>query len=378
MIYKTLYHKDNNDNIRIWYMEQDGSMYCTHSGIQGGKIVTSDWKQASSKNVGKTNATTPEEQATAEIEALYQKKLDRKYSLTPDTAQRSNFVQPMLAATYDEKKTLKKRQRWYSQPKLDGLRCVMDENGGTSRAGKAFQTVAHLVDELRDAAAKYNVTFDGELYNHDYKHDFEKIVSLVKKQKLSSLTDDELKEIADKVQFHIYDVIFWDDVERQFEDRLEFLEEIFTEDFAGSVKIKLVPSTLHDGLTHEEMVEKHDEAFENGYEGLMLRAADSVYEFKRSKGLVKFKDFDEAEFEIVGFVEGQGNWAGALKAVEVKVPSGTSEAGVAGPYETNAKRLAEAEEYMGGEATIKHKGWTKDGKLRHGVAKALHKGKRDY
>jgi ATP-dependent DNA ligase len=378
IIYKTLFHLDNNDNIREWFMEQDGSRYRTNSGIRGGKIVTSDWKQASAKNVGKTNATTDEAQATAEIEAIYQKKLDRKYSLTADTAQRSNFLQPMLAATYDEAKTLKKKKRWYSQPKLDGLRCVMDDSGGTSRAGKPFHTVAHLVDELETASEKYNVTFDGELYNHGLKHDFEKIVSLVKKQKLSSLTEEELVEIAAKVEFHIYDVIFWDDLERRYEDRLSFLTEIFDEDFADVVMLKFVPAKLHDNLTHEEAVAEHDYWFERGYEGLMLRDADAPYENKRSKGLVKFKDFDEAEFKIVGFVEGQGNWAGALKAVEVEVPSGTSEAGVAGPYELNAQRLIEAEEYLGGDATIKHKGWTKDGKLRHGVAKALHKGKRDY
>jgi ATP-dependent DNA ligase len=359
-------------------MERDGSRYCTHSGIQGGKIVTSEWKQAVEKNVGKTNATTPEEQADLEVEAIYQKKLDRKYSLTPETAQRSNFLQPMLAATLDEKKTLKAKKKWYLQPKLDGLRCVMDENGGTSRAGKPFHTVAHIVDELRDAAAKYNVTFDGELYNHDYKHDFEKIVSLVKKQKLSSLTEDDLSEIAAKVQFHIYDVIFWDDPERRYEDRLAFLEQIFKEDFSDAITLKLVPATLHDDLTYEEVVEMHDKWFALGYEGLMLRDADSEYEHKRSKGLVKFKDFDEAEFTIVSFIEGTGNWAGALKSVEVEVPSGTSEAGVAGPYEVNVERLARAKEYLGGDATIKHKGWTKDGKLRHGVAKAFHIGKRDY
>jgi ATP-dependent DNA ligase len=378
MIYKTLFHLDNNDNIRTWFMEQDGSQYRTHSGIEGGKIVISEWKQATAKNVGKTNATSDESQATAEIEALYQKKLDRKYSLTPDTAQRSNFVQPMLADKFHETKTFKTKKTWILQPKLDGLRCVMDDTGGTSRAGKPFHTVAHLVAKLDEAALKYNVTFDGELYNHSYKEDFEKIVSLVKKQKLSSLTDEELREIADKVEFHIYDVIFWDNLERPYRERLDFLEEIFVEDFSTSTKIKLVEAIQIEGLDFERVQQAHDKYFAEGYEGLMLRDADSPYEFKRSKGLLKYKNFDEDEFELVDIIEGQGNWSGAAKAVVVKTPHGESEAGVAGTYERNKEIWENPKKYIGGQVTVKYQGYTKDNKLRFGVVKAFHEGKRDY
>jgi ATP-dependent DNA ligase len=378
MIYKTLYHRDNNDNIRIWFMEQEGSKFRTHSGIEGGKIVISEWKQANAKNVGKTNATSDESQATAEIEALYQKKLDRKYSLTADTAQRSNFVQPMLADKFHEIKTFKTKKTWFLQPKFDGLRCVMDEDGGTSRAGKPFHTVEHLVTDLSEAALKYNVTFDGELYNHDYKEDFEKIVSLVKKQKLSSLSEEELQEIAEKVQFHIYDVIFWDDLERPYRDRFDFLEEIFEEDFLDIKNIKLCKTIQIDGLDLERTQQAHDNFFADGYEGLMLRDADSPYEFKRSKGLLKYKNFDEDEFELLDIIEGQGNWSGAAKAVVVKTPHGESEAGVAGTYERNKDIWENPKKYIGGQVTVKYQGYTKDNKLRFGVVKAFHEGKRDY
>jgi len=380
VIYKTLYHRDNNDNLRTWFMERDGSMYRTHSGIQGGKIVVSDWKQANAKNVGKTNATTDESQADAEVEAIYQKKLDRKYSYSPETAAKSNFVQPMLADKFHETKTLKTKKRWYLQPKFDGVRCVIDDNGGTSRAGKPFYTVEHIVNLLQEASLKYNVTFDGELYNHGYKEDFEKIVSLIKKQKLASLTGEELQEIRDKVQFHIYDIIFWDDLDKTYEERLEYLRKIFVEDLGdvGDV-VQLCKTVLIDNLDMMQVSAAHDNFFIQGYEGLMLRDPDSVYAFKRTKGLLKYKNFDEGEFELVDIIEGQGNWSGAAKAVIVRLADGTtSEAGVAGTYERNVNILERKKEFIGGEVTIKYQGFTKDKKLRFGVVKAFHEGKRDY
>lgn len=379
MVYETLYHLDNNDNLRVWFMERNGSEYRTHSGIKGGKIVESGWKQAIPTNVGRSNERDATAQAEFEIQALYQKKLDRKYNTDPANAVKSNYVQPMLAATYDEKKTLKKAKRWFYQPKFDGIRCTIDEKGGTSRSGKPFFTVRHIVETLHEIVTEYNVTFDGELYNHDYREDFEKLVSLIKKQKLSSLSEEELQEIEDKVQLHVYDVIMWDSPEATYEERIAFLNGLFSVRLANNSVVKLCPSEAVDDPSHEEISSKHDEYFLNGYEGLMLRDASAPYEFKRSKGLVKFKNFDEAEFELLNIVEGAGNWAGAAKSVIVAMEDGgTSDAGVAGTFERNAYILAHAKEYIGGDVTVKYQGFTKDNKLRFGVVKSFHKGKRDY
>ena len=378
MIYKTLYHLDNNDNLRIWFMEQDGGAYRTHSGIQGGKIVVSEWKNVVGKNVGKVNETTDVEQATAEIKSLYQKKLDRKYNEDPADAVRSNFVQPMLADKFNEKKTLKTPKTWYGQPKFDGLRCLTDDKGGTSRAGKPFVTVTHIVDALDELVQEFNATFDGELYNHEYKDDFEKIVSLVKKQKLSSLSPEELAEIKDKVQFHVYDVIMWDNPDADYETRMSFLNGLFSNRISADSPVKQVHTVKLVDPTAQQISDLHDEAFLNGYEGYMLRDAKMPYEFKRSKGLLKYKNFDEDEFTLVEIIEGQGNWSGAAKAVVVRLKDGTtSEAGVAGTYERNKFVFENQKLYLGGDVTIKYQGFTKDGKLRFGVVKAFHEGKRD-
>lgn len=97
-IFSTLYAKDSNGNTRIWYMEQKGHLYRTHSGIKDGQIVTSDWSTAEAKNVGKKNATTASEQATAEIEAKYKKQLKTGYHENENDADAgTSYVEPMLA-----------------------------------------------------------------------------------------------------------------------------------------------------------------------------------------------------------------------------------------------------------------------------------------
>ena len=87
----------------------------------------------------------------------------------------------------------------FIQPKLDGVRCYITYHGAFSRNHKRFMNVQHITDELRPLFNKYpHVVLDGELYNHDYKDNFNKIISLVRKQSPS----DAEREEAKVIQFH--------------------------------------------------------------------------------------------------------------------------------------------------------------------------------
>ena len=83
----------------------------------------------------------------------------------------------------------------FIQPKLDGVRCVIQRESdfpgqeylasfsvkAYSRTGKEWKNIDHILAELRPFFFKYpKVILDGELYNHDLKNDFEKIISLYK------------------------------------------------------------------------------------------------------------------------------------------------------------------------------------------------------
>jgi len=114
------------------------------------------------------------------------------------------------------------------QPKLDGVRCVIqyDEKGefegngvkAYSRTGKEWKNIDHILEQLRPFFMKYpNVILDGELYNHDLRDNFEKIISLVRKTKP---TDEDRLEASELTQFHCYDII---DEKLPFDQRIEFV-----------------------------------------------------------------------------------------------------------------------------------------------------------
>ena len=114
------------------------------------------------------------------------------------------MIKPMLAHKFDESR-VDWSQPVYIQPKLDGVRCLFTKDGAYSRTGKQFMNLAHIELALIPFFKQQpDVVLDGELYNHELKNDFEKIISLVRKQKPTA--DDRL-EAKQLVQFHVYDYI---------------------------------------------------------------------------------------------------------------------------------------------------------------------------
>ena len=117
---------------------------------------------------------------------------------------------PMLAYPVSDK-PIDYSKPTFIQPKLDGVRCVIQYEPlknrvvAYSRTGKEWKNIYHIIQELKPFFAKYpNVILDGELYNHDLKDDFETIISLVRRQKPDDI---DMLESEDLVQFHCYDCI---------------------------------------------------------------------------------------------------------------------------------------------------------------------------
>ena len=364
-----LYKIDSNGNARIWWMEYDNTKYRTHSGIDGGKIVVSGWKYPEAKNVGRANETSVKEQVELEvISQLTKKSAQGKYHPTVSAAsiRGAQFHECMLASKYDPKKHT--NFPYYSQPKLDGIRCLVSKDGMQSRNGKPIISAPHILEALEPFFDKYpDVVLDGELYNHDLKNDFEKIVSLVRKTKP---TDDDLKESEELVQYHIYDCIM--DVE--YSKRLRSLRNTFPKGRYPYIKI-VSTNPIEDEHDLETMLVHY---LEQGFEGQMLRDPDSSYEGKRSKGLIKHKEFEDDEFEIVSIEEGKGNWAGAAKRVEIRLKDGTTQfSGVRGSFDFLKELLYNANDYIGTDVTVRYQNKTDDNKLRFPVIVTFWKGKRD-
>lgn len=340
-LFPTLYKYTNKGQIQQWTIKVKDDYFWTEEGIQGGTITTSKPTYCKAKNVGRANATTPKEQALAEALAKWQKKVDGGYNevLTKE----KKFFEPMLAHELSKYKKLLFTVPTFIQPKLDGLRAISRDNTLASRNGKPY-TIPHLFqgDEI----------FDGELYNHNYHDDFNKIVSLCKKQNPDA---DELMDQKINVFFWVYD--------------LPSHKGKFSERYAALAKMKLpvgyvlVPTYE---VKNQADIDKYHELFlEQGYEGSILRLDLGEYENKRSKQLLKKKDFIDEEFKIVDAVEGEGGRAGTIGHFVIELEEGkTCKTNIKGDFKELTEIWTYRNKYIGTMATVKYFNRTPDGALR--------------
>ncbi len=278
------------------------------------------------------------------------------------------MIKPMLAYKYKEAK-VDWNEKVYIQPKLDGVRCLISKDGAYSRTGKEFMNVEHIKEGLKEffKACPWAI-LDGELYNHELKDDFEKIISLVRKQKP---TDQHREDAKKMMQYHVYDYIHILNSPEggglSYADRLDHLttSDIYNE------SIKYVPARLVKNKDKAQRV--HLAQLEAGYEGSILRL-DQPYAHKRSWGLMKFKDFHDAEATIVNYEEGKGKRTGTLGKFIMQDDDGNIFGCPPGKGYTYADMkciLENIHKYMGQQATFTYFERTKAGSYRHPLFKTL-------
>lgn len=277
------------------------------------------------------------------------------------------------------KKPINYKTKNFIQPKLDGVRCLIQAEYdpvvfGTviraySRTGKEWKNINHILHDLRHFfEVNPDVVLDGELYNHDLKDDFEKIISCVRKTKP---TAEHRIESNNLVQFHCYDVILHDHLKSKdlnFDIRNKWINLNVVESYC----VKIVD-------THELYAEKfakqmHGINLKNGYEGSILRL-NTPYQNKRSHSLRKFKDFHDSEAKIIGWVEGKGKRIGTVGKF-LAIDSEGVEFGM--PVMDNFKKLQtnfeQMQKWIGKTATFTYFERTKAGSYRHPLFKCI----RDY
>lgn len=334
-----LYKYSSKKQIQQWQVIVNGDSFYTQEGIKGGKITQSLPTYCKGKNTGKKNATTNETQAIAEAKAKHQKKLDAGYAEI--LGEGKEFFKPMLAFPYEDYPLTDEdyENGVFIQPKLDGLRSANENNSIMSRNGKPFLACPHLYQD--------KFILDGELYNHELKDDFNKIVSLCKKAKPS---EEELIESAGKVQMWVYDFPSHKGV---FSARYAALKNALSQ--LGKPNLVLVPTYKVNSI--EEIHEWHAKFLEEGYEGTIIRRNNASYENKRSKQLLKFKDFKDEEFKIIGAIEGVGGRTGTIGKFILqhdKVADQTFESNVKGGHDYLRQIWQERDSYIGKTATVKY------------------------
>jgi len=372
-----LYKKTSTGATQIWQREIDGDKYRSISGQIDGVKHPSGWTTATPKNEGKANATTAEEQARLECESAYKIKLAQGgYHEKLEDIGTAKFFKPMLAKAYDERPI--KDDEWgkpFSQPKLDGVRCIATSEGLFSRQGKPIESCPHVSDALAQFFIENpDAILDGELYADHLYDNFNEIISLVRKQKP---TTDHFVKTAETIKYHIYD---YPSVDGNFYERLRALHDIksiswFEKYLISNSCIVLVDTVRIDN--QESMDQMNAEYIEAGYEGQMIRR-DGPYKNGRSFDLLKRKSFLDQEFTVISVDEGIGNRAGMAGFITYELGDGrTFNSGIKGNWEYATQLLKDADSYVGGQGTVRYFQLTPDGIPRFPVTVALYDQGRD-
>ena len=363
----SLYKVDSKGKLRVYFIELEGDKYRMVTGLQEGNLVTSKWTVAKPKNVGRSNETTAEGQASLEVLARYTKKRDEGYFDTMKEAEDNSegkFFEPMLAETWEKVTDTYKQFPLIADPKLDGMRMTIRGTDCISRKGNAIMTADHIINDLYGFFELYpNVRLDGELYNHELKDDFNTLMSIARQSKPS---EEDLKIAREKLQFHIYDCYNYDIPSMSAIERKRWIKNIFVSYLSSGIKsIDIVPYAVVRNQFELDVVKEQNLIL--GYEGTITRGIESVYENKRSRWLLKHKDFITEEFKVVNVLAGKGNRSGIAGTVEVMLDGRVVGCGIRGSHEYAFELLKNKDNYIGKQATVRHFGKTDDGSLRFPV-----------
>ena len=271
----------------------------------------------------------------------------------------------MLAHPYGKKEF---NRDSFIQPKLDGVRCYITKDGAFSRNHKEFKTVDHIKDAFKPLfKTNPNLVVDGELYNHQFKDNFNKIISLVRKQKPNA---EELDEATRYIQFHWYDYHY---TNYKLGEGLDFRTRNFNiKDFISKINSRHIIEVPTHEVSSFEVAKILDEDFlKQGYEGSILRN-NKPYEQKRSYNLQKFKQFLDSEARITGWVEGQGKRTGTIgKFLAVDNNGVNFGMPVMDNYKVMEKMYDIADWYIGKSATFTYFQKTPSGSYRHPLFKCI-------
>jgi len=279
---------------------------------------------------------------------------------------------PMLAYPVSDK-PINYEDKIFMQPKLDGVRCVIQyeqvdhfsrpikyEVKAYSRTGKPWLNIEHILFNLKPwFALNPHIVLDGELYNHDLRDDFNKIISLVRKSKP---TDQDRLDAEKMIQFNCYDII---DESLTFEER-----NLFIRDNVPRNHCVYHVNTVY-AYDDKHAKANHKINLDNGYEGSILRTNDK-YACKRSHNLRKFKDFHDAEATLTGWVEGKGKRIGTIgKFTAVDSEGNAFGMPVMDKFKILQANFETMKDWVGETATFTYFERTKANSYRHPLFKAL-------
>lgn len=332
MFEKSMFGLNKNGTYKVWNI----GVYSTLSQDDG--VAPAYFKISHGSEDGKLtikieNVTTgkqgrsPYEQAVLQAEARFKKQYDKNYR---ETKEELNDI-PLIAMLAKDHTKVGKEETIedgvFTSDKLDGIRllakCKLVDGIKTvtleSRTGQP-QSIPHIEAELLEVMEVGEV-YDGEAYFHGpvlqdinsavQRTDTQAKLDAAQRKYEKAVGDERIEkayaelqnailihDLRPRLQFHIFDVLDSTELDVKFEQRLDTLR-IVGKRFANTSFLVEVKYGYATSLA--ELIEQLHDCINRGYEGIMYRTKDGVYESgKRSGGLFKFKLFFDEEFMIKG------------------------------------------------------------------------------
>lgn len=221
----------------------------------------------------------------------------------------------MLCYDYSERRLLKWPKPWIVQPKLEGDRCRAAVEASNSdyvwtlySSTAAVRTsVPHINEALQRAGVIDYAELDGELYVHGMPH--EDIRSIVSRTQ-------NLHPDYHKMEYHIFDVVSQD-------------TQLYRMSRLNALKLEpplvVVPHYTTESIDGPRSLNYfYNKFIEEGYEGIVIRHPQALYERRRMTTIMKLKPREEMQAVVVELIEEKdkhGNPKGALGAIACRHPS---------------------------------------------------------
>ena len=210
------------------------------------------------------------------------------------------------------------------QPKIDGVRMVWSANlqAAITRNGKRIYNVPHIEQSLKMLQVD---GFDGEIYQKGL--DFETINGLVRRSR--NLIETELE----------YWVFDWIHSSLPCKRRLEDLQKKLTEHpEIALTKIKRVPWDY--AKDQAEVYRFMNRWVQEGFEGVMVRDPQAMYQFRRTQALLKLKPWKFATAKVLGWIAGKGKHEGSVGALEIQAENGSWKCEVGTGFKDDERTLS--------------------------------------